>query len=213
MKCRKFNKWIMALLTLYSCNAFTASAQYSSQLDLTNTSQYPVTLFGIPTTAAADIVRFDLGSGWDGNMDIQLTTGDYSNNGTMLGFAVTTEPNDTLYNDPGAFLTLFDLNTDVRQFFNDNVAGWELYSYGSNNISPNTSNDITAQLNATFRPELHYYAFVAGGSTLSTTVAIDLDVSDGNEVSAVPVPAAVWLFGSGLIGFVSLNNRKKRVTS
>jgi len=29
------------------------------------------------------------------------------------------------------------------------------------------------------------------------------------DVSAVPVPAAVWLFGSGLIGLMSLTQRKK----
>lgn len=31
------------------------------------------------------------------------------------------------------------------------------------------------------------------------------------DVSAVPVPAAVWLFGSGLLGFVGLARRKKSV--
>lgn len=30
-----------------------------------------------------------------------------------------------------------------------------------------------------------------------------------NNISAVPVPAAVWLFGSGLIGLVGLSRRKK----
>ena len=29
------------------------------------------------------------------------------------------------------------------------------------------------------------------------------------EVSAVPVPAAAWLFGSGLIGLVGLARRKQ----
>jgi hypothetical protein len=31
-----------------------------------------------------------------------------------------------------------------------------------------------------------------------------------NEVAAVPVPAAVWLFGSGLIGLVGIARRKKK---
>ena len=33
----------------------------------------------------------------------------------------------------------------------------------------------------------------------------------GNDpvVSAVPVPAAVWLFGSGLIGLIGIARRKK----
>jgi len=29
------------------------------------------------------------------------------------------------------------------------------------------------------------------------------------DVSAVPVPAAVWLFGSGLMGLVGLDRRKR----
>ena len=29
------------------------------------------------------------------------------------------------------------------------------------------------------------------------------------DISAVPVPAAVWLFGSGLIGLISIASRKK----
>ena len=31
------------------------------------------------------------------------------------------------------------------------------------------------------------------------------------DVSAVPVPAAVWLFGSGLIGLIGMTSRKVRV--
>lgn len=35
------------------------------------------------------------------------------------------------------------------------------------------------------------------------------DVLNVNEVPAVPVPAAVWLFGSGLLGLVGMARRKK----
>lgn len=209
MKYRHTMKWIAALMTLASWNAMAATAQYSSQLDLTN-PQYPVDINGANGTVAADIVRFDLGSGWDGQMDIQVTTSSYTTLGTTLGFALTTDPNDALYNDPSAFLALSDTNVDVTQFFNDNVVGWEIYSWGSDYIAPDTTNDITGSLNPrNFNPAEHYYAFLAGGSLLPTTIDIQLDVSDGNDVSAVPVPAAVWLFGSGLIGMLSLNRRQR----
>ncbi|MEJ2306441.1 MAG: hypothetical protein P8Y30_02660, partial [candidate division WOR-3 bacterium] len=39
---------------------------------------------------AADITRFDLGSGWDGQIDVQLTTSNYGVL-TTLGFALTTD--------------------------------------------------------------------------------------------------------------------------
>ncbi|ODB87925.1 hypothetical protein A3193_03240 [Candidatus Thiodiazotropha endoloripes] len=196
-------------MTLASCNAIAAIAQYSSQLDLTN-PQYPVNINGATGTVAADIVRVDLGSGWDGQMDIQVTTSSYSTLGTTLGFALATDPNDALYNDPSAFLALSDTNADVTQFFNDNVVGWEIYSWGSNYIAPDATNNITGSLNPrNFDPTKHYYAFLAGGSLLPTTIDIQLDISDGNDVSAVPVPAAVWLFGSGMIGLLSVNRRKR----
>ncbi|MET0081209.1 MAG: VPLPA-CTERM sorting domain-containing protein [Candidatus Thiodiazotropha lotti] len=209
MKYRQYTNWIVALMTLASCNTMAATAQYNSQLDLTN-PQYPVNINGATGTVAADIVRVDLGSGWDGQMDIQATTSSYTTLGTTLGFTLATDPNDALYNDPSAFLALFDTNADVTQFFNDNVVGWEIYSWGSNYIAPDTTNDITGSLSPrNFDPTEHYYAFLAGGSLLPTTIDIQLNLSDGNDVSAVPVPAAVWLFGSGLVGLVSLNRRKR----
>jgi len=45
-------------------------------------------------------------------------------------------------------------------------------------------------------------------TTKNTTVFYAWAVHDGN-VSAVPVPAAVWLFGSGLLGLVGIARRKK----
>jgi hypothetical protein len=141
MKPRTALKWIAALMTLNSCNALAATAQYSSELDLTNLD-YQVEISGQDAHVAADIVRFDLGSGWDGEMDIQLTTGDFGF-GTSLAFALTTDPNEALYTDPTAFLALADPNADVNQFFNDNIVGWEMYTWGGNYIGSDTTNDIT----------------------------------------------------------------------
>ena len=39
--------------------------------------------------------------------------------------------------------------------------------------------------------------------------AIDLYEPGTVNISAVPVPAAVWLFGSGLLGLVGISRRKK----
>lgn len=35
-------------------------------------------------------------------------------------------------------------------------------------------------------------------------------VRDGNVLNAVPVPAAVWLFGSGLPGLISIDYKRKQ---
>ena len=54
---------------------------------------------------------------------------------------------------------------------------------------------------------------------LSTTLAfsvfmqqgdiIDMFAEGGAEVSAIPIPAAAWLFGSGLLSLVGIARRKK----
>lgn len=49
---------------------------------------------------------------------------------------------------------------------------------------------------------IHSVTFTGSG-----TIALDDFVF--NEVTAVPVPAAVWLFGSGLLGLVGIARRKK----
>ncbi len=195
----------LSLIAALTASSSVFAAQYTDTLDL-NDTQYPVTINGLDFNVAADITRFDLGSGWNGQMDIQLTTSSYSDL-TTLGFALTTDANDTLFNDPTPFLSLSDPNTNVTQFFNDNVNGWEFFSWGSDYINAGGTTDLTSQFAPMiFDPNEHYYAFVAGGSALPTTVDVDL------QVSAVPVPAAVWLFGSGLLGLIGFNRRKQTLS-
>jgi hypothetical protein len=47
------------------------------------------------------------------------------------------------------------------------------------------------------------------GSTNFGNVAYTLELTGTITPSAVPVPAAVWLFGSGLLGLVGVARRKK----
>jgi hypothetical protein len=195
----------LSLVAALTVSSPVFAAQYTDTLDLTDT-QYAVSINGANVDVAADITRFDLGSGWDGQIDVQLTTSNYGGL-TTLGFALTTDANDTLYNDPTPFLSLSDPTTNVTQFFNDNVNGWEFYSWGSNYITAGGTSNLTSHFALLmFDPNEHYYAFVAGGSALPTTVDLDL------QVSAVPVPAAVWLFGSGLLGLVGFNRRKQTLS-
>jgi len=49
---------------------------------------------------------------------------------------------------------------------------------------------------------------VFGGWSQPGTVPITV-IYEGATVTAVPVPAAVWLFGSGLLGLVGISRRKK----
>ena len=65
----------------------------------------------------------------------------------------------------------------------------------------------------TVRPNYHTSGLGAGAATVSlfTTNKDLLDATAGHfliRASVVPVPAAVWLFGSGLIGLIGVARRK-----
>lgn len=53
------------------------------------------------------------------------------------------------------------------------------------------------------------YSFSVFGQGASEAGAFSLDYSLQIEVSAVPIPAAAWLFGSGLLGLIGIARRKK----
>ena len=35
------------------------------------------------------------------------------------------------------------------------------------------------------------------------------DDKDDHEISPVPIPGAIWLFGTALVGFISMSSRRK----
>lgn len=70
---------------------------------------------------------------------------------------------------------------------------WTSFSF-SGITGPDVSGGVTLQLGAT------------NGPGFPTTMFYDNIVID---VTAVPVPAAVWLFGSGLVGLIGVARRKK----
>ena len=66
----------------------------------------------------------------------------------------------------------------------------------------------------TVRPNYHTSGLGAGAATVSLFTANKdlLDATAGHflvRASVVPVPAAVWLFGSGLLGLVGMARRKQ----
>ena len=93
------------------------------------------------------------------------------------------------------------------------TTGQNAYTVGY--TSDNSLADPTRQLTLQFgwytgNPGEGYYRFDSWGSLSDeTSDFIGTFLVRGDSLNAVPVPAAVWLFGSGLIGLVGVARRKK----
>lgn len=119
----------------------------------------------------------------------------------------------------GSFIGDFTLNGADHVFANGltyittNTIDWQAsstgwgnyttpYSYGTNGVSPwGTLNGIDLAAEQIWATD--YYAGNDADNQNYFTLAIV-----ATAPSAVPVPAAFWLFGSGLIGLVSIARRK-----
>lgn len=118
------------------------------------------------------------------------------------GFVVTNANGDTL-NHGG-------VNASNPWLANPGASSWSYSQLNQNNAS--TTLDF-ASLNL-FGLKSGYYLLALGGScgnpnpanNCGTGTNYDFNVSN---VSAVPLPAGVWLFGSALMGYLGLQKRKR----
>lgn len=103
--------------------------------------------------------------------------------------------------DPSFYAELWNLDSNQQVFYAE-VFG----SYGD--YSGINSTGALGAGNYRFNIVAHTYAdsvsFGENFAAVNASTSLHL-----TEVSAVPVPAAVWLFGSGLIGLVGFARRKK----
>lgn len=89
-----------------------------------------------------------------------------------------------------------EIYTGGPLFPNDPV-NWTSYSW-TTTLGPDVSGGATLQLK------------VGCGAVDGCSASADFDnITMTTEVSAIPVPAAVWLFGSGLLGLVGVARKKK----
>jgi hypothetical protein len=109
--------------------------------------------------------------------------------------------------DPFAFET-------ITGFSSDNVGG----TVDAFNISLLLDFELTPLQAPSFTlATLSFQALSIGSTSLDFLFALvsdDLGLEIGSqgvsgEVSVVPIPAALWLFGTGLIGLIGLSRRKK----
>ena len=187
-----------------------------------------VAAFSTNTSAAAVAINFSTGTAGSGgtisdvNGDGSYITGTNINIGVLEAVGTSA---DGVYST-NAFLD-FDtggntitvtgtvaglgINSDIV-LLSGSFSGW---TYGSTGLSASFSgsgvdtkhNDLLTALGVPLNTQFEYFGF---------TLGYDFDL-DGNataistsvlNTSVVPVPAAAWLFGSGLLGLVGIARRK-----
>ncbi len=160
------------------------------------------------------------GDGWSGTYSLTLLNG---TNGALYGTSVT-NPNNA-----------WSFNFSSGNFSMDGgtlTAGGFSYLPASGTLADNGNGTYTASYSFGFGPApavattTTWDITQTGNSIILTTLDTELDgingtsftnifgtvspVMDGTaSVSAVPVPAAVWLFGSGLMGLVGVARKRK----
>jgi len=174
-----------ALLALLVSGVASASSVYTFEPTDTN-----VNIVNISTTAGSlgffdnNNTAYNTSSGY---LSVAMTTGGdvmaYGSNpvgATSGSFTVSNNNGDQTTVTNGPYFTLA---------YNDGVTGWRQ----ADGVSCSTSTDTC---------HLTWSGTNSGGTILG------VDLKQTVPPSAVPVPAAVWLFGSGLIGLVGVARRK-----
>ena len=91
------------------------------------------------------------------------------------------------------------------------IAGLDVFTgFSVDWRGPNLFSDTTVLAHDLTVADFGYTRVIFGFNSLASDSVIDnASVINFGSVSAVPVPAAVWLFGSGLLGLVGVARRKR----
>jgi hypothetical protein len=214
---------IFFLTPLTSSAAIVYSGCYFSEIDYTDVCSSSVETLNYDLSGTSDFYNFDpsAGQGQDAN---PYST--YSTTGS-LEFITTVSNLDTysptttitgaftvgLIDKPGLSYSAqfnFDSYSGLLQLTSEGISGiswtittptlWEFFQTESG-ISLNTIVNSSQGNYPGFNP----LNGILTGDTGNTVVDLTLT----GTISAVPVPAAVWLFASGIIGLVGFVKRKK----
>ena len=150
-------------------------------------------LLAIGSTAAATTIEFG---------DI---AGDYITGGSLLA------PANDVIDDQWIFTLLEPLLTAISLDSNDNLPFFEISDFVASSSSPDIVFDYDAGDNAYLFSGL----LAAGTYTIDVTGLVTGEIAGQYDIllgmSAVPVPAAAWLFGSALLGLMASGRRTLKV--
>lgn len=142
-------------------------------------------------------------------MALVISGGVYA--GTVIDAGTFVKPGDTYITSP--YSGLF---TDVVTFESLGVpivlTGTHEGMVGGDMLLTNTADGTDYHLGSTFSEILDLgagsYVFTLSGFAEN---ALDSSINSdyGFQLTAVPLPAAAWLFGSALLGFIAFSRRRK----
>jgi hypothetical protein len=223
---RSINRFVLITLMLLglsissanTANASIALDDYGFNVD--GTISYP--FFGDAIPAAVDISGFNDFTGL-GTIEVTITGAGNHNFGAIFDHDID-EPANTFFNELGAVHGAAAVNQgwEINEpFFSFIYSDFETDSLlifsGNNSLSPD---DVSMAMSWEFMLAQGEQALItmALGTTLPGGFSLEqLDpdsstsiyLSSTLAISAVPIPAAIWLFGSGLIGLVGFSKRSK----
>jgi hypothetical protein len=163
-------------------------------------------VLGLVSTAASSTVWVP---------DINTSTGDFQEI-TFTSFGVSSATYDLVFFDAGTAaaiepsstsLTLVDLNGIVE--ISATPAPYTA-TFGTDTAALGDTGEFELALwdGSAFSFVSNYNAIVPGNAYTIEFGSVTGEIF-GVDLAPVPVPAAVWLFGSGLIGLVGIARRKK----
>jgi len=145
--------------------------------------------------------------------DTDPTTGAFSNDAgafVQLGFV-----DNLLVNGAGADLVLFEIGTPNQVAVSLSFGGTEkTYDFSSaGSVNGVAINEVAINLDDfNVAPDASFSSVIIRldiEATNMTVPALSLVGALNTGVAPIPIPAAVWMFGSGLIGLVGIARRRR----
>lgn len=123
-----------------------------------------------------------------------------------MGAASFTDPNKSVLGDFSLNIVMSNNLPGVASFYGVTGTGGTVFSSG---VSPTSYTGIFSDLKVDYRPDgVYQFAFFAYplGAAPATATA---ELYKTNTPNKTPLPAAVWFFGTGLVGLVGLRKKRK----
>ena len=175
---------VISTATLQMINDGVGPSISNYQFEDRGVAEFGVSGLGVNSVNSAVLTLFDGSTNATSELPVTIDIYGYSGNGSINVSDFSPAGGTLLASVPYNGQTQFDI--DVTDFINDQLTITSSFA-GFNLLLPNSTSD---------------------------TRVFSFDGSDGNNppvlmLTTVPIPAAAWLFGSGLIGLIGIARRKK----